>query len=336
MVLQSTGTISLSNIQAEFGGTNPIGLNEYYSGGPYVNAITTGVPALGQISLNHFYGKGAVMSLFDGLSASAQADVVAIYGFKLYKSAYSGPVANLRRQDGVIADFYSTTTGSLQTSTGTSLTSWLGAATGFVDIWYDQSGRSKHLRSVNNNSSPTIVTSGTYGGRTAVYFTSSRQLSGPNVFDTSTVSNMHLFMMLNDVTRVDNYLLSFNGNVTDAATRFSLHAPWSHGVWFFDPGDINATAGNNRVSSDANVTTAGAANRTIFNGYKSSTENRNSIRLNKGTSYYSGGFTAAPVTGGVLFNNIVTGQPSNHYVYSMLVFKSKLGLTDSTYIEDNI
>jgi len=336
MVLQSTGTITLSNVQTEFGGVNPIGINEYYSGGAYVNAGVTGIPASGQISLSNFYGKAAVTSLFEGLSTNAQADAVAIYGFKLYRGAYSGPVARFRRQDGVSADFYGTPTGSLTTSTGTTLTTWLGAATGFVDTWYDQSGRSKHLNTKDNNTSPSLVTSGTYGGRTAMYFTSSRQLIGPNVFDTSTVSNMHLFMMLNDVTRVDNYLLSFNGNVIDGSTRFSLHAPWSHGVWFFDPGDINATAGNNRVSSDANVTTAGAANRTIFNGYKSLTENRNGIRLNKGTTYYSGGFTAAPVTGGVLFNNIATGQPSNHYVYSMLVFKSKLSLTDSTYIEDNI
>ena len=31
MALQSSGAISLGNIQTEFGGSNPIGLNEYQS-----------------------------------------------------------------------------------------------------------------------------------------------------------------------------------------------------------------------------------------------------------------------------------------------------------------
>lgn len=55
MVLVSSGAISLANLQTEFGGTNPIGLNEYYTTG-YASGVT-GIPASGQISLNQFYGK---------------------------------------------------------------------------------------------------------------------------------------------------------------------------------------------------------------------------------------------------------------------------------------
>lgn len=36
MTLQSSGAISLADVQTEFGGANPIGINEYYSGGSYV------------------------------------------------------------------------------------------------------------------------------------------------------------------------------------------------------------------------------------------------------------------------------------------------------------
>ena len=56
MVLQSSGAISLNDIQNEFGGANPIGLNEYYRGVTYVSSNNTSVPASGQISLNNFYG----------------------------------------------------------------------------------------------------------------------------------------------------------------------------------------------------------------------------------------------------------------------------------------
>jgi hypothetical protein len=38
MTLQSSGFISLANVQTEFGGANPISLSEYYSGGPYVGS----------------------------------------------------------------------------------------------------------------------------------------------------------------------------------------------------------------------------------------------------------------------------------------------------------
>jgi hypothetical protein len=49
MALQTSGAISLSNIQTEFGGSNPISLSEYYS-------AAGGVPASGAISLSDFYG----------------------------------------------------------------------------------------------------------------------------------------------------------------------------------------------------------------------------------------------------------------------------------------
>ena len=49
MALQASGAISLADIQSEFGGSNPIGLNEYYS-------AAAGIPASGVISIGDFYG----------------------------------------------------------------------------------------------------------------------------------------------------------------------------------------------------------------------------------------------------------------------------------------
>ncbi len=60
MTLQTSGAISLSQIQTEFGGASPIGLSEYYAGGGYVPSGTSGsngaVPASGAIALSKFYG----------------------------------------------------------------------------------------------------------------------------------------------------------------------------------------------------------------------------------------------------------------------------------------
>jgi hypothetical protein len=58
MALPTSGPLTLSDIQTEFGGSNPISLSEYYKGGTYV--LTTdyapNVPTSGKISLSDFYG----------------------------------------------------------------------------------------------------------------------------------------------------------------------------------------------------------------------------------------------------------------------------------------
>ena len=58
MALPVSGPLSLTDIQTEFGGTNPVSLTEYYKGGAFV--LTTdfapNVPTSGTISISDFYG----------------------------------------------------------------------------------------------------------------------------------------------------------------------------------------------------------------------------------------------------------------------------------------
>jgi len=53
MALQTSGAISLANIQTEFGGAHPISISEYYG--------SDDVPTSGTISLNDFYGTSDVL-----------------------------------------------------------------------------------------------------------------------------------------------------------------------------------------------------------------------------------------------------------------------------------
>lgn len=78
MTLPTSGVISLADIQTEFGGANPISINEYYAGGTYVASGTSGtngaVPSSGQISFSQFYGtsSGPVVNFVDSsLSADS-------------------------------------------------------------------------------------------------------------------------------------------------------------------------------------------------------------------------------------------------------------------------
>lgn len=69
-----TGTISMTDIQTEFGGANPIGLTEYYAGGLYVPAGLSGVPASGTISMDNLRGKTKATPVVVDLSPTTTAE----------------------------------------------------------------------------------------------------------------------------------------------------------------------------------------------------------------------------------------------------------------------
>jgi hypothetical protein len=58
MAIPASGPISLTTIQAEFGGPSPISLGSYYKNGAYVTAASyaPNVPTSGPIALSNFYG----------------------------------------------------------------------------------------------------------------------------------------------------------------------------------------------------------------------------------------------------------------------------------------
>ena len=69
MPLQTSGAISLLDVQNEFGGSNPISISEYYG-------AASGVPTSGAISLSNFYGKSA----YTPMSLSYTGGVGEAYG----------------------------------------------------------------------------------------------------------------------------------------------------------------------------------------------------------------------------------------------------------------
>lgn len=51
MTLQSSGAISFADLQTEFGGSNPIGINEYYKDGAYVPSTITADATASNLSI---------------------------------------------------------------------------------------------------------------------------------------------------------------------------------------------------------------------------------------------------------------------------------------------
>lgn len=61
MALPAAGLITLAMIAAEFGGSTPYAMSQFYRGGGRVTANNTNVPASGAISLSNFYGTTKVV-----------------------------------------------------------------------------------------------------------------------------------------------------------------------------------------------------------------------------------------------------------------------------------
>jgi hypothetical protein len=105
----------------------------------------------------------------DKLSTASQNGCAAAYSTRLLRSNYFGPMVRVRRSsDNAEQDFYGDVFGKLGTriyGTGTSFTSWLGGATGYVRMMYDQSGNVRNIGQATNANQPTISTTAiTYSG----------------------------------------------------------------------------------------------------------------------------------------------------------------------------
>lgn len=139
MTLQASGQISLSDIQTEFGGSNPIQISEYYG-------AATGIPASGEIQFSDFYGTssytinlpGGNDSDFDTIGNTATA------GFNFYSNGTydefqggAGPDWITPSGSGVGSDYEIRCTKNSGTDpSGSSLNSWLALSS--TRQWYLQ------------------------------------------------------------------------------------------------------------------------------------------------------------------------------------------------------
>jgi hypothetical protein len=87
MPLPPSGPLSLNDIRNEFGGSNPVAISNYYAGGPYVPAGTSGtfgpVPTNGTISIANFYGTQQALEIVT-MNVGDSGD--GAYGYNIYLS----------------------------------------------------------------------------------------------------------------------------------------------------------------------------------------------------------------------------------------------------------
>jgi hypothetical protein len=259
-------------------------------------------------------------------SVIANSTCVAAYAMKRLSTAYTGPTARfIRASDSTQSDFFADANGNMTTALnniGTNFRTWVSGTTANIVTWYDQTGRGKHAN-VTTATRPSIIT----GDSNAVYFTSSTTMTAANLFDTTTVTTMHMIATTREIGRVQNALISLNGNAGDL-NRFFGHMPWDDGNWYWDPWGGNTA---NRASGPGPAVNT----KTIFSGYKSATAGNNGFRVNRGTTYTSSQNTAASVAGGLNLG-AYSGVSANHYIYNLVVFNNRLSTADETFLELNL
>lgn len=84
MALQSSGAISLSQIQSEWGGSNPISLSEYYLGSLPTGRTNYGsIPSSGEIQMSDFYGTNSAVANWTSTMTVGNQAIAKIqnYGF---------------------------------------------------------------------------------------------------------------------------------------------------------------------------------------------------------------------------------------------------------------
>ena len=157
MTLPTSGPISLSDIQTEFGGSNPISLSEYYAGGSYVPAGTSGtngaVPSSGTISIWNFYGTSNVVisitnqDIFDLDASDANAYYFLTSGGQVEKSTDIGGInpTNLEQwctptSQASNYEAYITVTGGSLTPGSAATGTWVALSS--TRYWYVQESRS--------------------------------------------------------------------------------------------------------------------------------------------------------------------------------------------------
>lgn len=184
MPLQSTGAISFSDIQTEFGGVNPIEIDEYYQNS--VTTYTSGVAGIPNtsvaISLNMFYSKSKlnnepVQSIVAGTDVYLRGKYILIgcnqYGTLGGYNAITGlnPSVSLSSSTPAIVfnpnELSSISINPDYTFPGTPVDGWVLGVNSSINITNDRGGTNNLIGSVTNKSSGILLKSEWIGTYTA-------------------------------------------------------------------------------------------------------------------------------------------------------------------------
>jgi len=144
------------------GFTNVYSMNIYNN---YLYAFDGGTQSISKLDLpvSDFNELVFNNSLITTYNYNTAAKCTICYSMRLIISSYGGPIINVTRSsDSARSDFYTDPSQTYFTSgynnTGISYSTWIGASTAYVNIWYDQSGKGNHAIQTTAINRPQITT----------------------------------------------------------------------------------------------------------------------------------------------------------------------------------
>lgn len=219
------------------------------------------------------------------------------YSLRKLRSGYTGSAIQVKRSsDNTTQDIGFDSNGDLDT---TALSNFVGAGTGYVSIWYDQSGNGRNIQNTGTNSTkPRIVVSGTTqvsgpNSRPAIKFTSSsnQRLNSASSYatvGTSISSTGETFAVVVQEQNADDHTGCTVGHGTDSGVnRYGLFLGLS-GTYDADLGNYNT-----RRVTVAEPAGVGGEHANII-VYDDGVSEQKIIR--NGTTLVTGSNTAEPVS----------------------------------------
>lgn len=295
--------------------------------------------------------------VFGGSPLSAiSATAGAAYSVRRLYCAYASAAMRVRRSsDNQLRDVYFDANGVISlnsqvsvagggAATATTLTGWLGANSGYVSIWYDQSGNNNTATAPANGNQPKIVNAGaitTQNGLPTLVFdgaTSYFQIPYSASMDFSSVSSCNAVVARTAAaagTCDAIFTQQYNGgNISPTLSWNSVPAPANALAYGYYPGAWQ----NAYLPSDVSLNTdniitgtilSGAGNTTAINLYQNGTlqtalTNQTTVGAQSSLGFNIGKRWDVTAAG----NN---WAPIN--LQELIVFKSVLSTTDRQYLE---
>jgi hypothetical protein len=266
--------------------------------------------------------QGGDAYILDRLSVSSAA----AYSLRKLRSAYTGSAIRVRRSsDNTEADIGFTAAGDLDT---VALLAHVGAGSGFVTTWYDQSGNARNAAQVTASSQPRIVNAGVVemdGGTVPAM-----SFDGGDVLGTTLSPDRTAFPELT-VTTVYR--------TTDLTTFKAL---WGADNGGFDRGQLLGSAGNNWGFLTGNTSVSQAAILNTLSPIVYTATMR--VNVPGGSAVAANGVVNAPVTEalGSAHGTLGIGALNGGGQFAMfgfirefIVFPSALSTADRQTLEQN-
>ena len=300
MTLPASGPLTFTDIQTEFGGTNPIALNEYYAGGGLVPAGTSGtygaVPTSGQISVQNFYGtsnfvpvyiedvfstylytgNGSTQTITNGIDLSTKGGLV-------WTKCRNDGVLTHRLNDtvrGITNRLFSATTGA-QSASATSITAvsstgyTVGSENGFnqstntfVSWTFREQPKFFDIVTFTTDGSGGVVFNHNLGSTPGCIIFKSTSASQWPVYHRSLGGSQDIYLNLtNAAGSQPGWCTPTSTQVTVIPSVFNASETYVGYLFAHDAGGFGLT-GTDNVISCSSFTTSGTGNATINLGYE--------------------------------------------------------------------